>query len=370
MADDSINPNNQSNVNPSSSTATNITKVDIVDPSVQNDTEKKLDNMSRDTAGFAISMQKFSKSMRLLYSTQAIGTQEEAAVKFRKIRDETRNDAKVYIEQILPLSQNFLSALKQFFENYEVFNYTEWEEYLEDIIEDTNNNLAVANSLVAIHDQFLICLKKREDLAHIELAEITDLGEKLDETSKQYKEAENMWSWITWGASFVPLPPVESFLKLIFIRKVVQSTAAEKNAKICEAARETVRETLIPALKDFIKGITEVASFFSVIQNEITEFAAKKDEINKRKKMLHYKLMRNKSAEMIKNCKDFFAILPAVRTDFGAIPMEGTDENYVDKWKKKQIEIIEKKCNKALAKRMISAVFGKSIQYGIHEDTI
>ena len=41
-------------------------------------------------------------------------------------------------------------------------------------------------------------------------------------------------------------------------------------------------------------------------------------------------------------CQVFYAALPDVKTDFKAMPTEGTDRDYVDKWLEKQK--IEEEC--------------------------
>ena len=67
--------------------------------------------------------------------------------------------------------------------------------------------------------------------------------------------------------------------------------------------------------------------------------------------------MRLKAKEIKSDCKGFYAVLPSVRTDFQAIPNEGTDQNYVDKWLEKQKKIIEENCSlKSLALRLINSI--------------
>lgn len=45
------------------------------------------------------------------------------------------------------------------------------------------------------------------------------------------------------------------------------------------------------------------------------------------------------------------------RFDFEAIPTEGTDQNYVDRWLEKQKKVIEERCSVAsLAKKLVAAI--------------
>jgi hypothetical protein len=56
--------------------------------------------------------------------------------------------------------------------------------------------------------------------------------------------------------------------------------------------------------------------------------------------------IRNEAKELKSLCQAFYAVLPAVRIDFEAIPDEGTDQNYVDNWLEKQLAETEKKRSK------------------------
>jgi hypothetical protein len=56
--------------------------------------------------------------------------------------------------------------------------------------------------------------------------------------------------------------------------------------------------------------------------------------------------IRNEAKELKSLCQAFYAVLPAVRTDFEAIPDEGTDQTYVDNWLEKQLAETEKKRSK------------------------
>ena len=66
----------------------------------------------------------------------------------------------------------------------------------------------------------------------------------------------------------------------------------------------------------------------------------------------------NKEAKDMKSiCQIFYAALPDVKTDFLAIPQEGTNQNYVDKWLEKQKKTIREKCNvPKLAQKLLQAI--------------
>ena len=74
----------------------------------------------------SVDMRMFSLTMRSLYAEKAVGTDEEVAKEFRKLRDDTRNDAMVYIEGILPLTTEFVTSISTYFEYYDALTFDEW----------------------------------------------------------------------------------------------------------------------------------------------------------------------------------------------------------------------------------------------------
>lgn len=58
--------------------------------------------------------------------------------------------------------------------------------------------------------------------------------------------------------------------------------------------------------------------------------------------------MRKKAHEVKASCKNFYAVVPGVRTDLQAIPEHPDDQNYVEKWLAEQKNEIEKKYGEAI----------------------
>merc|ERR1712226_1032092 len=106
--------------------------------------------------------------------------------------------------------------------------------------------------------------------------------------------------------------------------------------QVNEAATNVVSEVMVPTLESFIDGLTSVAGFFEILEDELNSVQGKtKSAIEskiERKKKLHYRMV-NKKAEVIKkHCKMFMMILPEMRTNFNTIPIYPSDKNYVDTW--------------------------------------
>lgn len=304
---------------------------------------KKLDASMREMPKV---MRIFSLTMRSLYADKAVGTNDELAKRFRTLRDETRNDAMVYIKGILPLSTKFVSCISEYFEYYEVLNFEEWCDVIADILEETTGYRKLCEALVKMYEDFMVPLKKRRDTAMTMIDEFKDLTETYE---KQSKELEGIamdrlkWAHALFfvpGVNFVAVPLLQASAST----NLVESIAKSKQAEIAEAASITVAKILIPALEAFIDGLRNTAGFFSVMEQELHKFEGKAEKAKNEPKELHYKVMNKQAKDMKSICQGFYAVLPDVRSDFLAIPNEGTDQNYVDKWLEQQKKTIQEKC--------------------------
>ncbi|XP_068686101.1 uncharacterized protein [Montipora foliosa] len=326
---------------------------------IEKETEKAVVDLRGQISDMSKSMRAFSFSMRSLYVDKAVGTSTAAARKFRKLRDDTRNDAMVYLKGILPLSTKFVASISEYFEYYEALEYEEWCKMISDILEETVGYRQLCETLLKMHEDILVPLKKRQDEATLVIAEFEKLRGKFSKKQQEFEEkAQAKTDW-AHGLSVVPLfgPILKSVMEGGAAKDMLEAVAHKAEAEVQEAATTAVRVTLIPALQRFIDGITEAAGFFSVMEQEIRKFENKAEESTKDPKKLYYKVMNKQASDMKSICQAFYAVLPAVRTDFEAIPTEGTDQNYVDRWLEKQKKVIKERCSMAsLAKKLVEAI--------------
>lgn len=306
------------------------------------------------------SIRLFSLSVRSLYVDKAVGTSTEASQKFRKLRDDTRNDAMVYLKGILPISTKFVSSISEYFEYYYALEYEEWCEMISDILEETIGYRQLCEALLKMHEDILVPLKRRQDEAKLVISEFEKLRGKFAEKQKEFEaKAQVKTEWAEGLSSLVPVfgPILESVMQGEAAKDLVEAVAHKTEVEVQEAATTAVRDTLIPAIERFIEGITKASGFFSVMELEIRKFESKVEKSKKDPKKLYYKVMRNQAGDMKSICQAFYAILPAVRTDFEAIPTEGTDQNYVDRWLEEQKKVIEEKCTVPLpVKRLVETI--------------
>ena len=125
----------------------------------------------------------------------------------------------------------------------------------------------------------------------------------------------------------------------------LEATAKGYEAKVQEVAAITVSNTMIPAMMGILSGFSKVAGFFSVMQQELKKFEGKAEKRMSDRKKLYYKVMKAQARDVKTLCRGFYAAIPQVRTHLLAIPTEGTDQNYIDRWLRKLKKTIQEKCS-------------------------
>ena len=126
---------------------------------------------------------------------------------------------------------------------------------------------------------------------------------------------------------------------------IIESSKRRKDEANLMARELLASYSLIPALDSFIDGLMKAAAFFSMMEQELRNFEGKAEKAQGAPKKLYYKVMNKEGKDMKSICQIFYAVLVDVTTDFLAIPLDGTDRNYVDKWLENQKKTIREKCN-------------------------
>lgn len=324
---------------------------------VSQKTEREVKALEENLKDMALDMRLFSLTLRSLYVQNAVGTKEKAAREFRKLRDDTRNDAMVYLKGILPVSTKFVSSISEFFEYYDALNYEEWCKNLPDILKETTSYKELCRTVLQMHEDILVPLKKREDEALLLVTKFKDLKVEYEKKKRELEEgAQAKRDW-AGGLFFVPIVGVIAAAVLGVDSDTAKAVAIGQQAKIQETASMAVSHALIPALENFINGIKKAAGFFSVMEQQLMRFDNRASNAVDDPKELHYKMMKKVAGDMKSACQIFFEVLPDVKTDFLAIPTEGTDQNYVDQWLEKQEKTIREKCSvPGLAGEILEAI--------------
>ena len=322
-------------------------------------TEREVKTLEENIKDMTKDMRLFSLTLRSLYVQNEVGTSEELAKEFRRLRYDTSNDAMVYLKGILPVSTKFISSISQYFGHYESLDYKEWYENLPDILQETRGYKELCKTILKMHEDILVPLKKRQDKA-------LDLVKKFQSLKKEYEEKkreleEGAQRTRNWAIVLSYVPHVGHIAKALMDISasfdMENAVAKGRKARIEETASLAVSEALIPALGNFIKGISTAAGFFSVMEQELENFQNTPTKTDHDPKKLHYDVMRSKAKGMKSTCESFYAVLPVVKTDLQAIPTEETDKNYVDQWLEEQKKTIREKCSVPnLAEEILKAI--------------
>ena len=326
---------------------------------VSRKTEREVKTLEENLKDMAVNIRLFSLTLRSLYVQNAVDTNEEPAKEFRRLRDDTRNEAMVYLKSILPISTKFVSSIREYFEYYDALNYEEWCEMLPDILQATAGYKELCSTVLQIHQDIMVPLRKRGDEALLLVTKFKDLQAEYKEKKRELEErAQKRRDWAI-ALCFVPFVrgTAAPLLGLAADSDMAKAVAEGQQAKIQEAASMAVSEAVIPALVSFINGIKEAAGVFFRIEQELMNFENTAPNADDDPKKLYYVMMKNEARYVKSACRSFLAVLPDVRTDFLAIPTEGTDQNYVDKWLEKQEKTIREKCSvPGLAEKILKAM--------------
>ena len=298
-------------------------------------------------------MRIFSSSMRSLYAEFGVGTSSYTAQKFRKLRDDTRKNAVVYVKCVLPVVKQCVSDIKSYFEYYQDLSMDEWWESIDYIVEETKAHKEACDALIAIHDDVIDKLKIREDDTKVIIQE---MPRSLAENERISEQPEEL-SFLDYCISLICYPVNQCIAFFSYCYNVIFGTyepvdlvkdvGRRKETEIQIVAAEIVKNKVIPALGKSMDGLKGISCFFRVIHRELVTLQTKgsNGKDTEELKCVHYNTMRGKAGQMIGGCNGFFAILPSIRSDFEAIPTEGTDRNYVDRWMENQQQIIRNKCS-------------------------
>ena len=264
---------------------------------VQTKSEEAADTLTTSLNEMTENLMCFSSSMRGLYAEKNVGTSTEAARKFTEIRDKTRDDAKVYLKVILPLTTKFVSSINEFFEFYEALSYDEWCEMLPSIVEEVINQKDLVETLKHMHDDILVTLKEREDEAKIVMTEFKNLQSKFEEMTKEFEGKASLRYKCAYILAFIPGVNLVTcpLLKLSALGHTAQALAKTAESETLGAAALLVSETLVPALSHFIKGLSKAAGFFQIMEEELESFTKAGEANFKERQLVHYKIMQVKA---------------------------------------------------------------------------
>ena len=275
-------------------------------------------------------MNALSRGLRSLYAEQAVSGSASAA-SFRQIRDAVRRDATVYVTMVLPLANSVVINISAYFDNYLSLTYEDWVESLEDIIEEVEGYEKACILLTQMHESLMTSLKKREDEAQLSIVEMERLSSQLRSNvgllhAAAARHAESADTWEMWGDG---LMIATLGLSSLFTQGAVESRRAEANRNTAMAVAESANadiarqaacltgQVLIPAVKNFLEGLSVCQAFFAetranlIKMNSRAKIAVdKKDSSSNIKRQ--FNIMKSNAEKIDAACKVFFGCIGEV----------------------------------------------------------
>jgi len=314
---------------------------------------KELDQLPMD-------MIKFSLGLKDLFSTKRV-TEKAETKKFLKVRDDVRKNAVVYSNKILPVTEEVVRAIGFHADYFEDLDFEEWSENLQEIIEDLEESEDRCAMLHYMHMTILENLSTTSDDANEALISMEDLKTKYEEKAEQLvaearilqqsadgtRAIGKLFSGFTFGISILICDYIAENVDVSSKAKTTDSIAMDANAMVMAEASFLTKETLIPAVQDFINAVEAIRQFLVKTKETLKKMHKAGD---KGLKKIHYNTMKKKSKGLSDNCMKFLMLTDVIRHSLKSIPSEPGDKNFVDKWLEQEKAKIQKN-NSVLGKQ-------------------
>lgn len=320
-------------------------------------------------------MIQFGGALRTLYSTELVTGNDPSVKTFIEVRDNTRNNAMVYSEKVLPMTEEVVQIIGFFATYFTSLSFEDWEECLDETIEDLTKAQAFCEMLKQMHNTIIIDLKRHEDKANLGINAMEKMDKKVEEELKKMRDAtvhkivesaflekfaeeadseakDKLW----WGKVLAPITLGISYwiksqevAELDMMKKKMENMAAEadkesmltmkmatakaENHKIAQRASAITKGVLIPAMKDFLDGLQICSMFLTDTKTKLNDMQRSGEHGAKK---AFYKMMQKSAAELKISTTKFLAMTDMMRNELAAIPTEGHDMNYADKWFEQQ----------------------------------
>ena len=113
--------------------------------------------------------------------------QDDATKTYLEVRDSTRQNAVVYTEKLLPLSEKVVRSIGFFADYFEDLEFEDWADCLDDLIDDVQKAEGFCNLLKHMHNTMITDLKKNEDKAIVGIEMLQKMSLQYERDSKELK---------------------------------------------------------------------------------------------------------------------------------------------------------------------------------------
>ena len=296
----------------------------------------------------------FSDSIAKLFNEFQVTGRDAATKDFVEVRDNTRKQAVVYKEKVLPSTETAMKRIATYIEIYIALTFEQWKDSLDPIMKALREAEIVCEFLRDLHKDIITQLEKNKSQATIGVEQLkkmkTQYQQERDKLVIQADEAAaSAESAKSWGKNLVPVTFGISALVGSAIadnhetkreQHLCNAAARDENANIAAKAAALTTTDLIPAIESFIKCLEVFLKFVNLSKTKIERM---RDEGDNGAQKLFYLTMQKKANDISGLCDNFVSLTDCMRTKMAALPKDPSDKNYVDKWLEEQLKNFQQK---------------------------
>ncbi|XP_046843484.1 uncharacterized protein LOC124437560 [Xenia sp. Carnegie-2017] len=251
---------------------------------------------------------------------------------FKKILEQATKDAFLFLKVLLPLTEEMLTFIQNFFEEYDD-SYEEWEKEIKGIIKDVKENAKKVEVVGWLSEMLASVAKvnKMQTETFLKKLELEDNYKK--NTDKCRKEEKSFKDHAN-----------------VIINSIVKLYNGERNSNKGASSKDQSEEGLqkhfsdeikdmLNALSKLIDSANGIAAFFFLIHKDIENCIKVIDSDRQKRNKSHFEATKKKSKDIKYQIQVCLTIIPNIRSSLDAIPKTGIDQSCVQEWLKNNWEV-------------------------------
>lgn len=284
--------------------------------------------------------------MRKLCNQNSVSEEYEGASKFLQLRDETRKNALIYTDTLLPTTETAVEKIRDFAVQILVSDFDDWHGDLEEIKQGAVKAEFACNLLLHFYEKLITEMKQKEDSATLNKKDLERLKKIYEEDKQTLLDAaeehkRKMERYQRLGLILaLPTLGIGTWVAKTKAKKEQQSMNENlEKAKTTESKGGKLKETgdladsLFPVFSNFVKGLTACGGFLKRTRVELSALNEKGREGQEAGwKKRTENLLKRHAKELDTKCMGFISNSTEIRTNLMAIPSEPSDKNYVQQW--------------------------------------
>ena len=278
-----------------------------------------------------------SSNMSELFKNSAVkGVDEELCQqidKFAEISQRARKNAVVFVEHLLPQTEEAMMSIKDIVSEIARFDddFEGWKDNLDGFRKRLDDGVKKCDQMIRLYEALIVEFNRCEDEATKDnrLKDLKGLVATFADEEENYRNETREHD--DWAKNLVLAIPTFG------LSKVVAMSLSDRSKKKCEekekdknAATELAfrsEKLLLPAIKEAQKGLHACCEFMIETQTKIHD--TKGVGIPSRK---FFQVMQQGAKEIARLCSRFSAKASLTRTNLNTIKYEESDMTYADQW--------------------------------------